>query len=58
MTISPFLTLNDQSSLSPVFRLNCFTMLIGTVVLGDSGHAKLGAPRKGKLSSASENRRF
>ena len=33
--ISPFLTSNIQLSLSPALRLNCLTMLIGTVVLKD-----------------------
>jgi hypothetical protein len=32
---SPALTSNDQSNLSLTLRPNCFTMLIGTVVLSD-----------------------
>lgn len=35
-TISPLLISKLQSSLSPVLSLNCFIMLIGTVVLRDS----------------------
>ena len=34
--ISPFFTSNAQSNLSPTSKLNCFTMLIGTVVLNEA----------------------
>jgi hypothetical protein len=35
MIISPSLTVRDQSNREPSLRLNCLTMLAGTVVLRD-----------------------